>query len=196
MYTKAFLAAAVACGLASADAFVATPLAARASVKLQSASARAGVAPLRNPLSARKTQRAAASGLSKMQMAKVKAEYIWIGGRGGVGDDYRSKTRVLDEMPKSVDELPLWNYDGSSTGQVSCASVRVRGPRGRPRRVRCALCLPWGAVAVSPANHALCTLGGPPPPPHVRACARARGARAAPRCAAPALFQRPSSQRV
>jgi len=50
--------------------------------------------------------------------AKVKAEYIWIGGRGGGGDDYRSKTRILDTMPKSVDELPLWNYDGSSTGQA------------------------------------------------------------------------------
>jgi hypothetical protein len=34
------------------------------------------------------------------------------------GDDYRSKTRVLDKMPKTVDELPLWNYDGSSTGQA------------------------------------------------------------------------------
>eukprot|EP00286_Rhodomonas_abbreviata_P024409 CAMPEP_0181313150 /NCGR_PEP_ID=MMETSP1101-20121128/14094_1 /TAXON_ID=46948 /ORGANISM="Rhodomonas abbreviata, Strain Caron Lab Isolate" /LENGTH=432 /DNA_ID=CAMNT_0023420083 /DNA_START=8 /DNA_END=1306 /DNA_ORIENTATION=- len=50
--------------------------------------------------------------------AKVKAEYIWIGGRGGGGDDYRAKTRVLDTMPKSVDDLPLWNYDGSSTGQA------------------------------------------------------------------------------
>lgn len=30
-----------------------------------------------------------ASGISKLHMGKVKAEYIWIGGRGGVGDDYR-----------------------------------------------------------------------------------------------------------
>jgi len=62
--------------------------------------------------------RGAASGISKLHMGKVKAEYIWIGGRGGVGDDYRLKTRILDEMPKSVDDLPLWNYDGSSTGQA------------------------------------------------------------------------------
>jgi hypothetical protein len=33
--------------------------------------------------------RGAASGISKLHMGKVKAEYIWIGGRGGVGDDYR-----------------------------------------------------------------------------------------------------------
>jgi glutamine synthetase len=56
--------------------------------------------------------------LSVQMKAAIKAEYIWIGGRGGVGDDYRCKTRILDSMPKSVDELPLWNYDGSSTGQA------------------------------------------------------------------------------
>ena len=27
--------------------------------------------------------------ISKLHMGKVKAEYIWIGGRGGCGDDYR-----------------------------------------------------------------------------------------------------------
>lgn len=29
------------------------------------------------------------SAVSKLHMGKVKAEYIWIGGRGGCGDDYR-----------------------------------------------------------------------------------------------------------
>ena len=124
MYTKALLVAAV-CGLATVDAFSVSPLAARASVKLQSASARAGLAPLRSPLSSLKVARGAASGLSKMQMAKVKAEYIWIGGRGGGGDDYRSKTRVLDSMPKSINDLPLWNYDGSSTGQAPGSDSEV-----------------------------------------------------------------------
>jgi hypothetical protein len=125
MYTKAILLVAVACGLATADAFSVSPQATRAAVKLQSASARAGLAPLRTPISARKLARCAASGLSKLEMAKVKAEYIWVGGRGGGGDDYRSKTRVLDSMPKSVDELPLWNYDGSSTGQAPGSDSEV-----------------------------------------------------------------------
>ena len=39
---------------------------------------------------------------------------------GGKGDDLRSKTRTLrPEKPiTDVSELPVWNYDGSSTGQV------------------------------------------------------------------------------
>ena len=56
---------------------------------------------------------------------KVKAEYVWIGGRGGVGDDYRCKTRILDKAPTSVEELPLWNYDGSSTGQAPGSDSEV-----------------------------------------------------------------------
>lgn len=118
MYTKTCIAV-LAAGLAGANAFVATPALARANVRVTSSSARAGVAPLRNPLAVRKLVRSGA--VQKVAMnahGKIKAEYIWIGGRGGGGDDYRSKTRVLDKMPTSVDELPMWNYDGSSTGQV------------------------------------------------------------------------------
>ena len=120
MYRKTLFAAAVACGLTAANAFMPAPMLARANVKAQPAQmVRAGsIMALRSPLTTRKQARSAASGLSQMQMKKVKAEYIWIGGRGGGGDDYRSKTRVLDSMPTSVDQLPLWNYDGSSTGQV------------------------------------------------------------------------------
>lgn len=53
--------------------------------------------------------------MSLEQGTKVQAEYVWI---GGSGQDLRCKTRTLDSKPESVEELPLWNYDGSSTGQA------------------------------------------------------------------------------
>ena len=43
------------------------------------------------------------------------AEYVWI---GGTGADLRSKCRTLTKLPTSPSDLPLWNYDGSSTGQA------------------------------------------------------------------------------
>jgi len=43
--------------------------------------------------------------------------------------DLRSKTRTIDFIPKSPKELPKWNYDGSSTGQVRVE----RGGRGGGR---------------------------------------------------------------
>lgn len=49
------------------------------------------------------------------QKGRVLAEYVWL---GGSGIDYRSKTRVLEGVPASIDDLPIWNYDGSSTGQA------------------------------------------------------------------------------
>lgn len=42
-------------------------------------------------------------------MSKSIIEYIWIDGFGNL----RSKTKVIDEWP-----IPVWNYDGSSTGQA------------------------------------------------------------------------------
>ncbi|KAG8158488.1 hypothetical protein KVR01_011610 [Diaporthe batatas] len=50
------------------------------------------------------------------QNGKIMAEYIWIDSEGGT----RSKSRTLDAKdggytPK---DLPIWNFDGSSTGQA------------------------------------------------------------------------------
>jgi glutamine synthetase len=53
------------------------------------------------------------------QKGKVLADYVWIGGATTTGGfDLRAKTKTLDKKPTSVDELPIWNYDGSSTGQA------------------------------------------------------------------------------
>lgn len=46
-------------------------------------------------------------------------EYIWIGGAG----ELRSKTRVLNR--RTIDNIPDWDYDGSSTGQASGSDSEV-----------------------------------------------------------------------
>jgi len=40
-------------------------------------------------------------------------EYVWLGGE----NEFRGKTRVLEKILK-LEEVPLWNYDGSSTKQA------------------------------------------------------------------------------
>ena len=53
-------------------------------------------------------------------------EYIWLGGN----NELRSKTRVLDNLDTvtidgvvttyiTINDIPIWNYDGSSTGQAT-----------------------------------------------------------------------------
>lgn len=46
---------------------------------------------------------------------KIAAEYVWL---GGTMQDLRSKTKTLLKAPKSIEDLPDWNYDGSSTNQA------------------------------------------------------------------------------
>lgn len=91
----------------------------------------------------------------------VLAEYVWI---GGSGQDLRCKTKTLANRAevKSVDELPVWNYDGSSTGQapgkdseVYLKPIRVfRDPfrGGRNVLVLSETCLPQEKLPPIPTN--------------------------------------------
>ena len=71
--------------------------------------------------------------LALPQNGKIAAEYVWI---GGSMSDLRSKTKCLDKIPKGPEDLPVWNYDGSSTGQapgttscpVDCAFNPISAP--------------------------------------------------------------------
>ena len=49
---------------------------------------------------------------------KYKLEYIWLDGYEPV-PNLRSKTKIVDlETEPTLDLLPLWNFDGSSTRQA------------------------------------------------------------------------------
>jgi len=53
------------------------------------------------------------------QRGKVLAEYVWLGGDKTTGGfDIRQKTKTLAKKPEDIGELPVWNFDGSSTGQA------------------------------------------------------------------------------
>ncbi len=48
---------------------------------------------------------------------KYKLEYVWLDGYTPE-PNLRSKTKLVDEAPKSVADLALWGFDGSSTQQA------------------------------------------------------------------------------
>jgi len=50
-------------------------------------------------------------------MAKYKLEYIWLDGYQPV-PNLRGKTRVAESEPTSLEDCPIWGFDGSSTQQA------------------------------------------------------------------------------
>eukprot|EP00092_Neocalanus_flemingeri_P026114 GFUD01028301.1.p1 GENE.GFUD01028301.1~~GFUD01028301.1.p1 ORF type:complete len:391 (-),score=76.51 GFUD01028301.1:109-1197(-) len=53
--------------------------------------------------------------LTLPQGSRVQATYIWI---DGTGQGIRSKTKSLETKPGKIEDLPIWNYDGSSCHQA------------------------------------------------------------------------------
>jgi len=59
--------------------------------------------------------------MSLNQGGKIMAEYVWLGGNM----ELRCKTRTLNKAPETVADLPIWNFDGSSTEQAPGADSEV-----------------------------------------------------------------------
>lgn len=88
--------------------------------------------------------------------SKQLVEYVWLGGSGW---DFRSKCKVVSSPVQCHTQLPVWNFDGSSTGQapghkseVNLVPVKLvpdpfRG--GHHKIVLCETYLPDGTPAAS-----------------------------------------------
>jgi glutamine synthetase len=64
------------------------------------------------------------------QKGRIMAEYVWIDSEGGV----RSKSRTLDAKDGGYQpgDLPVWNFDGSSTGKSDAMMLRHNPANHRP----------------------------------------------------------------